>query len=564
MLAELKTLAGEFLTRPLNCGREMRELLDHSPAEFCAAAVEFLGGNESDRVKRYLVALLWTNNLLLKCLTDPATPPERAESIAALARQVDPQLPAKLIAFVLDGGDGVPPERIERTLAILRSQPDTATLRPLLTPLLRHPNARIRSKVASLVGEGNRNRTWFERRMREEDPRVRANAIESACSSVAEDLRPVFRAARSDTNNRVVGNALISLYRLGEAEAIGDLHDLLLRPEPEFRATAMWAMGETGDARFLPLLARKLTDPNDTNKAAAFRAMKKLRGKEGVAARPLRIRILGEPTMRDSILKVVFDVSDQDRAVIGLPATAVCVSINGETVYHYSACEEDSRNRIAAAFLLRQPAGPQQVPRAIYREALEKCFRQRRPGDAWAIAHYSSRKGAGVSAETLFGVRMDHQETDGSQLITKLEELHAALNCPPSAASPDFSAAFVSMCQELRLARVKAHLFLVDPVGAAPLVAGNLIEAAQEAHVRVHSVCEAYQEALVEVSQSTRGFYVAGEPIPEILPALYRGLSHRYAATLTPQGPVRQVQVAVRSPDYSGESPIVELTTEAK
>ena len=110
MLTELTKLAGDFLTQPLTRGREMRDLLEHSPKEFCSAAIELLGGDSSERVQRYLVALLWTNNLLIPCLTDPSTPMRKAESIATIARRVDPQLPAKLVGFVLERIDVELPE----------------------------------------------------------------------------------------------------------------------------------------------------------------------------------------------------------------------------------------------------------------------------------------------------------------------------------------------------------------------------------------------------------------------------------------------------------------------
>ena len=98
------------MTQPLTRGREIRELMEHSPKEFCAAATELLGGEDSERVQRFLIALLWTNNLLISCLTATSTPLQKAESIAALARRVDPQLPAKLVGFVLERTDLETPE----------------------------------------------------------------------------------------------------------------------------------------------------------------------------------------------------------------------------------------------------------------------------------------------------------------------------------------------------------------------------------------------------------------------------------------------------------------------
>ena len=163
MLTELKKLAGDFLTQPLTRGREIRDLLEHSPSEFCSAAVEVLGGEDSERVQRYLVALPGTNNLLIPCLTAPSTPLKKAESIATLARRVDPQLPAKVVGFALERTDTEPSECLERILGLLKSMPDAAAFRPLLTPLLRHPDARIRSEGSASGGRGQReSRALFE------------------------------------------------------------------------------------------------------------------------------------------------------------------------------------------------------------------------------------------------------------------------------------------------------------------------------------------------------------------------------------------------------------------
>jgi hypothetical protein len=562
MLTELKNLARNFSAQPLTRGREMRDLLEHSPNDFCAAAIEILGSEEAERVKRYLVAMLWTNNLLIPCLINPTTPAKMAEGIAAFARRVDPHLPAKLVGFVLERTDAEPPECLERVLGLLKSMPDAASFRPLLTPLLRHPNARLRAKVALLVGEGNRNRTWFERRMLEEDPRVRANVIESAGPAVVEDLRPMFWAAASDPNNRVAGNALIALYRLGEAEAVGRLYDLVLHPEPSFRATAVWAMGETGDARFLPVLARILTDPNETIKAATFRAMQKLRGRENAKAQQLSIRILNEPQiLKDrasggSSLKIAFTVSNQCEPVLGLAATAVRVLVNGEFVYRYSITELDGGRRISAAFHLPRTnyQNPAQTQR--YLEAVESCFTRRHKGDVWVLSQYLEAEtvGAVPRPATLFGVRMDTTEASGIRLIGNSSELRAAIDTYESMRCPSFADGFLRLCRDLRQSKVSAHLFITDPEAGVASEPAGLARAAQEAHVTVHAACSVPDRGIREICQSTGGFYCGSGDIRETLPALYQGICYRYVASLPWNGDVRKIQIGVRSLDACGDS----------
>jgi hypothetical protein len=565
MLTELKKLAGDFASQPLTRGREMRELLENSPDDFCTAAVEVLSGDDAERVKRYLVALLWTNNLLIRCLTDPSTPVQKAESIAALARRVDPQLPAKLVGFVLEGTDVESPECLERVLGLLKSMPDAVTFRPLLTPLLRHPDARIRSKVALIAGEGNRNRTWFERRMQEDDPRVRANAIESAGPAVAEGIRPLLRTAIADSNNRVAGNALLTLYRMGEAEAIAGLYELVGRPEPAFRATAVWAMGETGDTRFLPLLARILADPNATIKAATFLAIRKLRGQENKAATPVELRILGEPFFSGPELKLFFGATEDSKPVRGLIATAVRILVNGEPVYRYSVTEQDSRRRISAAFLVRQTANMEWEQAAAYRDALERCFQSRHSGDGWTLARHCGSRGPAAASrpETLFGVRIDTSDSGGAgcslRAISNPGDLRFSFESRELIRCQDFTTTFFAVCQELRASRLGAHLFLLDPETAKGTDPALLARAAREAHVAVHAICSSPDAGIREICQATGGFYGVGDNTPERVASLYQGITHRYQVSLTTEATVQRVQVSVRDAKFSGDSPVLEM-----
>jgi hypothetical protein len=512
-------------------------------------------------MKRYIVALLWTNNLLIPCLTDSSTSPKMAEAIAALARRVDPQLPAKLVGFVLERTDFEPPECLERILVILKSMPDSASFRPLLTPLLRHPNARIRSKVALLAGEGNRNRTWFERRMLEDDPRVRANAIESAGQAVAEDLRPLFRTAALDSNNRVVGNALIALYRLGSAEAVASLHDLVFRPEPAFRATGVWAMGETGDTRFLPVLARILTDPNETTKAAAFRAIRKLRGRDDANALPLNVSILTEPVSCDTTLKIAFGVTAQAKPVMAIPETEIRILVDGECAYRYSVTEQESPRQLSAAFLLARSGIHSPESRERQRRALELCFAQRRPGDGWLVAQHSGLavQPGPARSEVLFGVRMDSANVSPVRTIKQVQDIRDVLASREMNRSPDFTTAFVNLCLELRRSRGSAHLFVLYPESGESFDFAGMLRAAKEARVAVHSVCESPDEVCRRICESTGGFYRVDDP-GVWLPAAYGGLSHRYQAVIHPQSELCQVQIAVRLADSYGESPILELS----
>jgi hypothetical protein len=304
-----------------------------------------------------------------------------------------------------------------------------------------------------------------------------------------------------------------------------------------------------------------LTDPNETIKAATFRAIRKLRGRDSVDGQTLAIRILSEPSICDSGMKIIFGVASDCKPVLGIAATSVRIMANGEFVYRYSVAEQECPRRVSAAFLVPWGAIQKRDGTEHYREALERCFDCRRTGDGWVFSQHSlsAASGSGSRTETLFGVRIDTAES--SRLIRgipNLSELRAAFDSREST-SRGFTPAFQALCQELRPSRVSAHIFLVHPEAAQETETSGLIRAAQESRVSVHAVCREHTPWVREICQSTNGFYAIGENAPDILPALYRGLSHRYQATITPDTDIRRVQVAVRSADSFGESLVVEV-----
>ena len=62
----------------------------------------------------------------------------------------------------------------------------------------------------------------------------------------------------------------------GDAEAVEQLRELALRDSPDFRASAAWAMGETGRTEFLSTLRTLLNDHHPKVKVNAIRAMRRI------------------------------------------------------------------------------------------------------------------------------------------------------------------------------------------------------------------------------------------------------------------------------------------------
>jgi len=181
--------------------------------------------------------------------------------------------------------------------------------------------------------------------------------------------------------------------------------------------------------------------------------------------------------------------------------------------------------------------------------------------DRWLVSQYIGATGtkAPERPETIFGVRIDSVETSRVQVVRNAAELHDSLECLDAKRNPSFETAFLELCHDLRPSKVSGHLFLLHPETLQSIDMDGLARAAQDAHVSVHALCRTADCGFRELSLRTGGFYLSGDDLPDLLAAVYRGLSNRYQAQVTMDGDAARVQIAVRSADSFGESPILEM-----
>jgi hypothetical protein len=145
-----------------------------------------------------------------------------------------------------------------------------------IVPLFRSEDPRLRSRAARLVGRYDSYRTFVDERLRDGDGRVRANVIESLWNTHASYVVDVFNLAVHDRHPRVRSNAMIGLYHAGDIGATQLLIEDSRNDSAPFRASAAWAMGETRDPAFRPILAGMTKDPNLKVRINVARALPKL------------------------------------------------------------------------------------------------------------------------------------------------------------------------------------------------------------------------------------------------------------------------------------------------
>jgi hypothetical protein len=283
MGSDLGRAVETFPSNRIACAKKIRDFVESNPEQAVRESVDLLKGCLEQPGLQHLLLQLYLHQIIFKPLCDPALfTLEEAVAIARKVASMDPRF-EMAVWTLLSGADAAQKESrglggpaCLRLLEIVTAVSNNGRSILTLTRLLRHPDYKLRSKAALLLGKIKRTNTFIEPLMADKDPRVRANAIESMWGVEAKGVEEAFWCAVSDSDNRVAGNALYGLYQLGAPASIGHLTSMAHDTREEFRNTAVWVMSHTGDPRFLSVLSSMVADPNCANRSGILRAMAKL------------------------------------------------------------------------------------------------------------------------------------------------------------------------------------------------------------------------------------------------------------------------------------------------
>jgi hypothetical protein len=226
---------------------------------------------QGEQQRRELMRVLSKTSSLVTLVADTQQFDLRqACRITKLALEEDPDFDKKLVE--LTKSPSLTAEQVIRVLAILES---VCTAPRLLGHILglKHLEGRVRSKLTLMIGRLTGDPQWLRAQLADENPRVRANAIEGIWDVRAPGLDELLLKALRDPNQRVAANAALGLHKIGQVAAVESLHAMLRKPDELFRRAALWAIGQSRDPRFL---------------AAVEEVAGSARGEEGVAAQRVR------------------------------------------------------------------------------------------------------------------------------------------------------------------------------------------------------------------------------------------------------------------------------------
>jgi hypothetical protein len=247
-------------------------------------------GSEKTASCGEILRVLISSNLLVPFLR--ARSEWTAEQIGGVLKQAMPLLPSidlKLARYLCDERFHMQPEALLKFLDALGRISHPGRISSTLVPLLADRDVRVRSKAALLMNPGDDDKAWREA---EADPRVLANLIEALWEIESPYRRTRFWKAVNSASPRVAGNALVGLYRTGERQAKTMIAQMSEHPSAEFRRTAVWAMGETGDAEFLGCLANLLKRETGTVRVNVLRALTRIRKRLAAASAAEEISVV--------------------------------------------------------------------------------------------------------------------------------------------------------------------------------------------------------------------------------------------------------------------------------
>lgn len=141
---------------------------------------------------------------------------------------------------------GTPTDRM-RVLQLSRDAGMIEILRGSILQLCVDPDAHVRSKAVTLAGELRPlpEKILIDCIQSDENPRVRANAIEALEEVREARLVPLIAGRLRADNNRERANAIKAVHAMVPEMAVGELREMLEDLRPMHRVSALWALRET-------------------------------------------------------------------------------------------------------------------------------------------------------------------------------------------------------------------------------------------------------------------------------------------------------------------------------
>jgi len=470
-----------------------------------------VAASEPSEGSRYLILSLARDKRLGMGLLDPrvCTIPEAlavTRSAAEAGAQLQSTFEMALNKSLQGQSSHQKTERILRVLDLLSVTCGQNCWNSFQVELMAYPDKVVRAKAALLIGKSTRNVPWIARSLLNRDPRVQASAVEALWGMDPEETKPHFLSALKSNNNRVAANAALGLYLCGDVTAMRLLLEMLRHPDPPFRLSALWAIGETRDERFLPVLTEHYKHAEGKLRLATVGAMSRIRRREKTAYEEsgLQVHVSQAAAQADGLRRLAFAVSCHPaRDLRAIKPAEFAVWENGTLIEEYQVRLVSPPAFLMAGFIVPWFASGDEPYEKSVREGLKQCLSMKRRDDPWRIDRYSIETNPSTDEKSSAEFVLPY---DDSIVTPELKASHGFisdpdvlgktlhLTAPRERAAPDPVTAFQRQCEALAKRNGKRHvfMFLHDVPGfdwKEEAAIGRLRTMAQDGSVVLHGIC---------------------------------------------------------------------------
>jgi hypothetical protein len=508
--------------------RLIKQFLDEDRHVFLRSAIPILRADMESHGAQYLIGIITANGLLLPALCDPQFTREQALAMAQAASRMDPNAELALARFlaeeISDTGAAPHAEDHARLMEILAAISDGSRVFPSLVRLLRHANPHIRSKAVLMIGRGNRSANWVRQRLGDADPRIRANAAEALWGVKTDEARQVLQSLVHDSNNRVAGNAIVGLYRLGDHSMIPEIAALARHDSALFRSTAAWVMGATGDPRFTEMLAGLLREPHGVVRKRAFAALGSIRAAVAQARLGLPWRVFARILEADPARpgrRIAFGLAREGGAVPPtLSATQVLLTENTQNVIQYRLIDRPLPETMSIVFVLPRSGG----------DVVRQCLPWKRPTDLWAFLYYTREPAAATGPAD--GAPRFHSVPEG--ISAELDRIPAASDCGELWHN-------LNRAVTLETGGIagKRHVIVLNELAPRPPAVDDLVAATAAAQASMQVISTVPDPLVEDFCRRVNGRFLSAEDESVALDA-YLNLLTRYEVVYQPLDPEAQ------------------------
>ncbi len=484
---DITALLDSFSEKDTAGKQSLSQLFVSDPRAFAASATAVLAKSQPTAGTRYLVHLLMKGKMLPASLLDPRVADTRAalaalQAVMANGTNLQPMLELALNRALLDPSSPENSQRIVRLLELLAAIAPPTFWNSFQLELMAHPDRTVRSKAALIIGRSSKNAAWIGRRFMDHDARVQASAVEALWSLEPTESRPLLVTASKSKHNRVAANAVLGLYRIADLKAVRMLLDMVRQREsPAFRISALWAIGETQDPRFLPFLMEQFKSSDGKVRLAVTRAMGSIRRREKlhVEAGTLRFRVSRAHAGQDGKRSFSLVLSSQPAHDLStLRPTDFALWEAGELIEKYEVKLTGAPAVLAAGFVVPRFMSSSDPYGQAITLALTRAAASKRAEDMWRIDRYSMEPpsdGAEAPREASFlpyddalatqEVKMRHCFIAAPDILCKV----IAAEVPRERVAADLLAAIQQQCEAISKHSATRHVFVFLHQTSAPL-----------------------------------------------------------------------------------------------